>query len=188
MISRLKRIPQVSLYGRHDVDVGGRITLSLFRPFPRRLCSFFSIFFVSETVNIQDTQANDRPVPSRRLRLTPRGLQRGSIHPNVSLFHNKIVMRCPDWLGSLEGSHNTSGACPRQYSWGEVLTRAKKRQEMREREGEYRRVRTKRAERARHISSLVLRGCRCVNRAHQETHAPRIVRALSSEGAPFCPP
>lgn len=34
---------------------------------------------------------------------------------------------------------------------------------------------------------LVLGGCRCVNRAHQETHAPRIVRALSSEGAPFCP-
>jgi len=40
MISRLKRIPQVSFYGRHDVDVGGRITLSLFR-------SFLHIFVLS---------------------------------------------------------------------------------------------------------------------------------------------
>lgn len=38
------------------------------------------------------------------------------------------------------------------------------------------------------LPSLTLGGCRCVNRAHQETHAPRIVCALSSEGAPFCPP
>lgn len=40
-----KRIPQCSLYGRHDtVDVASRITLSFFRLSPRRLYPFFFYF------------------------------------------------------------------------------------------------------------------------------------------------
>lgn len=49
-------------------------------------------------------------------------------------------MRCPDWLGSLEGSHNASGACPHQYSKGEgekeTRKRASENEKKREREGE----------------------------------------------------
>lgn len=101
------------------------------------------------TVNIRDTQ-RDRTTsflcPSVSLALR----RRGSIHPNVSLFHNKIVIRWPDWLGSLEGSHNAPWACPCSNIF------EKGREEERE-----------------SLRCLVVGGCRCVNRApHQETHAP----------------
>lgn len=44
------------------------------------------------------------------------------------------------------------------------------------------------AKRSRGLPCLVVGGCRCVNRAHTKRHTPRaIVRALSSEGCPFCP-
>ena len=93
--------------------------------------------------------------------------KRGSIHPSVSLFHNKIVMRRPDWLGSLEGLHNAPWACPRQYPEGCTRQRGRKGA----------------------VSLPCLGGCRCVNRAHTKRHTPRaIVRApLGLKGAPSVP-
>lgn len=130
------------------------------------LLLFFPIFLVfnSDEHLASDGKhsghASGRCRPSRRPRLAPRRLQRGSIHPNVSLFHNKIVMRCPDWLGSLEGSHNAPGACPHQHSRGESEKETQNmRVKARKGEGERERVRVKKAERekgrTRHIGSLL---------------------------------
>lgn len=129
-------------------------------PPPRHLCSsffYFSfLFFNSDEHLVSDGKHSGHAsgrVPSRRPRFVPRGLQRGSIHPNVSLFHNKIVMRCPDWLGSLEGSHNKPGACPHQYSRGEGEKETRKYASESERKNE--REGKKSRERTRHIGSLL---------------------------------
>lgn len=138
-----KRILQCSPYGRHDtadtLPAGSPFRSSASLASLSFLLLFFLLFFNSDEHLVSDGKhsghASGRVPASRRPRLAPRGLQRGSIHPNVSLFHNKIVMRCPDWLGSFEGSHNAPGACPHQYSRGEgeketrnMLVKARKRE------------------------------------------------------------
>jgi len=131
-ISRLPRIPPALSLIRHDTDVGGgrSLVLSPVSPLrsssPSSLSLSLSLFFLFFLLLLESVErlTNDgkhsghatRTESRRRRVISPGGLQRGSIHPSVSLFHNKIVMRCPDWPGSLEGSHNASGACPCQYS------------------------------------------------------------------------
>jgi len=130
-----KRIPPALLLTRHDTDVGGgrSLVLSSVSPLRSPPLLHLSLFLLSFLLLLESVErltsdgkhsGHATRTESRRPRvISPGGLQRGSIHPNVSLFHNKIVMRCPDWLGSLEGSHNASGACPCQYSRDEVRMR-----------------------------------------------------------------